>query len=220
MFGLFKRGFRGGGPKPSLDAVRFDTTGYVFTGELQPGALRVWHTPEGDGLGLYFYPLPPDLPAGATSVVELAAFYRRLLAASDTNSGGKLVEIRVVVAGGRPAVRTIVSVAQQPSGRSYIGSLTLPFRAFSFVFKCQCAEGEPTGLKEALLIDRSWAAKEPAESDGAQLSVPEWDPDSSTHDAEFPGHPVARVRRVLDHVEQSLVVAGDIRQLPGFALPR
>lgn len=220
MFGLFKRGFRSDGPKPSLEAVHFDTTGYVFTGELQPGALRVWHTPQGDGLGLYFYPLPPDLPVGAASVEELEAFYRGLLAASDTNSGGKLVEIRVVVAGGCLAVRTIVSIAQQPSGRSYVGSLTVPFRAFSFVLKCQCAEGEPTGLKEALLLDRIWAAKERAEGDGARLSVPEWDPNSPTHDAEFPGHPVARVRRVLDHVEQSLVVADDIRQLPRFALPR
>jgi hypothetical protein len=148
---------------------------------------------------------------GAASVEELEAFYRGLLAASDTNSGGKLVEIRVVVAGGCLAVRTIVSIAQQPSGRSYVGSLTVPFRAFSFVLKCQCAEGEPTGI---------WAAKERAEGDGARLSVPEWDPNSPTHDAEFPGHPVARVRRVLDHVEQSLVVADDIRQLPRFALPR
>ena len=78
MFGLFKRGPGGGGEKPSLDAVRFDTTGYASQGEPQPGKVRVWHTPEGDGLGVYFSPVPPDLPANAPSVEELAAFYHRL----------------------------------------------------------------------------------------------------------------------------------------------
>jgi hypothetical protein len=129
MFGLFKRGSRGGDAKPSIDAVRFDTTGYEFHGELQPGRLRVWWTPEGDGLGVHFFPLPPDLPSGAASVDELAAFYFGMLG----DSGGKLVETRVVAAGGCPAVRGIVSLPQQPSGRSYIGSLTVPFRDFSFV---------------------------------------------------------------------------------------
>lgn len=216
MFRLFRRGSRGGGAKPSLDAVRFDTTGYSFQAELQSGKLRVWHTPEGDGLGLYLFPVPPDLPAGAASVDELAAFYRRLVADSDS----KLVEVRVVIASGCPAVRTILSVAQQPSGRTYLGSLTLPFRAFSFVLKCQCTEGGPTGLKEAVLLDRRWGAKEPMQIGEEQLPTPDWDPDALQHDAEFPGHPVARARRVLDHVEGSLIIADEVRELPGFTLPR
>src|SRR5688500_12600123 len=99
MFGLFKRGSGGGGAKPSLDAVRFDTTGYAAQGEPQPGKVRVWHTPEGDGLGVYFFPAPPDLPANAGSVEELAAFYRRLIG----DSGGKLVEVTVVTAAGCPS---------------------------------------------------------------------------------------------------------------------
>jgi hypothetical protein len=216
MFGLFKRGSGGGGGKPSLDAVRFDTAGYAVQSEPQPGKVRVWHTPEGDGLGVYFFPVPPDLPANAASADDLAAFYRRLLG----DSGGKLVEARVVVAGGCPAVRTILSVPQQPSGRTYVGSLTVPFRDFSFVLKCQCDEGGPTGLKEVLLFDRSRAANEPMQVEGGRFHIPGWDPDDPKHDAEFPDHPVARVRRVLDHLAGSLVVAGEVRELPGFALPR
>ena len=215
MFGLFKRR-SGGGGKPSLDAVRFDTTGYAAQGEPQPGKVRVWHTPEGDGLGVYFFPVPPDLPANAGSVEELAEFYRRLLG----DSGGKLVELRVVVTGACPAVRSILSVPQQPSGRTYVGSVTVPFRDFSFVIKCQCAEGGPTGLKEAVLFDRSRAADEPMKIEGGRFHIPGWDPDDPTHDAEFSDHPVARLRRVLDHVAGSLVVAGEVRELPGFAIPR
>ncbi len=215
MFGLFKGGSGSGGAKPSLDAVRFDTAGYAFQGEPQPGKVRVWHTPEGDGLGVYFFSVPPDLPANAASTDELAAFYRRLLG----NSGGKLVETRVVVAGGCPAVRTILSVPQSPSGPTYVGSLTVPFRDFSFVLKCQCAEAGPTGLKEALLFDRSRAANEPMQIEGGQFHILGWNPDDPKHDVEFANHPVARVRRGLDHVGGSLVVAVEVRELPGFALP-
>ena len=215
MFGRFKCS-GGGASGPSLDAVRFDTAGYEFQGEPEAGKVRVWHTPEGDGLGLFFFPLPPDLPAGIGSVDELAAFYRRL--ASD--SGGKLVEVQVVDAGGCPSVRNVLSFPQQPSGRTYLGSLTVPFRDFSFVLKCQCCEGGPTGLKEALLLDRSLAAGQPLKIEGDRFHVPGFDPDAPEHDAEFPHNPVARARRVLDHLARSLVVADGVERLPRFNLPR
>jgi hypothetical protein len=216
MFGLFKRDRGKGGSGPSLDAIRFDTTGYAAQGEPQPGSVRVWHTPEGDDLGVYFFPVPPDLPANATSVEEVAASYRRLLG----DSGGKLVEVALITAGGCPGVRTILSLPQQPSGRTYVGSLTVPFRDFSFVIKCQCAEAGPTGLKEALLFDRSRAANEPMQIEGGRFHIPGWNPDAEKYDAEFPDHPVARTRRVLAHVAGSLVVAPEVREFPGFALPQ
>jgi hypothetical protein len=173
IFGLFEHGSGGGDGKPSLDAVRFDATGYAFQGEPQSGKVRIWHTPAGDGLGVHFFPVPPDLPAQAASADELAAFYRRLLG----DSGGKVVECRVVVAGGGPAVRTVLSVPQQPSGRTYLGSLTVPFRDFSFVLKCQCAELGDTGIKEALLFARSHSANEPIQIEGDRFHISGWDPD-------------------------------------------
>jgi hypothetical protein len=216
MFGFSKRGSGGDGSKPSLDAVRFDTTGYTAQGEPQPDRVRVWHTPQGDGLGVYFFPVPPDLPANVRSVDDLAEFYRR----SVGDSGGKLVEVAVVMANECLAVRTILSFPQQPSGRTYVGSLTIPFQDFSFVVKCQCAEVGPTGLKEALLFDRSLAANEPMRIEGERFDMPGWDPDAEKYDAQFPHHPVARARRVLAHVAASLVVAKEVRELPGFPLPR
>ncbi len=200
---------------PSLDSVHFDATGYQFQGEPRPG-FRVWHTPEGDGLGLYFFSVAPDLPAGAESEEELADFYRRLLG----NSGGKLVETTVISAGGCVAVRTVLSLPQQPSGRTYAGSLTMPFRDFSFVLKCQCEERGTTGLKAALLFERSRRANEPMAIEGGRFHIPGWDPDAERHDAEFPADPVARARRVLRHVVGSLAVAQEVKRLPGFGLPQ
>jgi hypothetical protein len=200
---------------PSLDSVCFDTDGYEFRGEPTPGKLRVWYTPEGDGIFLYLFRSPPDIPAGANSVYELAAFYCRLV----SDGGGKLVEVQVVGASGCRAVRTIVSFPQQPSGRAYLGSLTVPFRDFSFVLKCQCSEGQPTGLKAALLLDRSRAAGEAMRNAGDRFHVPNFDPDDPKHDEEFPHDPVARARRLLDRLARSLILAADVKRLTGFALP-
>jgi hypothetical protein len=202
--------------KPSLDAIRFDMAGYEYRGEAEPGELRVWYTPEGDGLGLFFFPIPPDLPADAGSMDELAAFYRRL----PDDSDGRLVEVRVLEAGGCPAIRTVLSFPQRPSGRTYLGSLCVPFRDFSFVLKCQCAERGDTGLKAAVLLARSLAGGEPMRSKGERSHLAGFDPDNPRHDDEFPHDPVARVRRVLDHLAGSLMVAAGVKRLPGFALPR
>lgn len=198
-----------------LDAVRFDAAGYTYRGEPEPGRLRTWFTPEGDGLGMYFFPVPPDLPADAAAVDDLAAHYRRRI-----GDGGKLVETDVVAAGGCPAVRTLLSVPQQPSGRTYIGSLTVPFQDFSFVLKCQCEEKGTTGLKAAVLFARSRAAGEPMTIEGGKFHIPGFDPDDPKHDAQFPYDPVARARRVLDHLAATLVVAVEVRTLPGFPLPQ
>jgi hypothetical protein len=100
--------------------------------------------------------------------------------------------------------------------RSYLGSLTVPFRDFNFVLKCQCLERGTTGIKEAILLDRSWAAHEPK---GEGELPPGWDPDAPRYDPEFPDHPVARARRTLDHVQKSFEVTSEVRKLPGFALP-
>jgi hypothetical protein len=84
MFGLFKRS-SGGGGKPSLDAVHFDTTGYAAQGEPQPGKVLVWHTPEGDGLGVYFFPVRPD-----RTVRDALASSRRRPCCRPTGAGGAL----------------------------------------------------------------------------------------------------------------------------------
>jgi hypothetical protein len=215
MSAFGSRGPGESGGKPSLDGVSFDNTGFTPQGEPETGRIRVWHTPEGDGLGVYFFSVPPNLPPNAGSVDELADFYRRLVG----DSGGKLVEVSVSAASGLLVVRTISSAPQKPTGRTYVGSLTLPFRDFSFVIKCQCAEHGTTGVKEAILMARSRAAKEPMTIEGGRFHIPGWNPDDPKHDAAYPNHPVARVRRVLDHVAGSLVVAEDVRGLPGFPLP-
>ena len=217
MASLIRRIFGARAVTPTLDAVRFDATGYDFMGEQRPGHLRVWNTPEGDQVGLLFFNVPPDLPAGASSVRELRDYYQCMIADSTPSGAGKLVDTNVVAAGGCLAIRTIVSVPQEPSGRAVVGSLTIPFRDFSFVLKSQALEAGLTGVKESVLLARRWATESTAQP---LPGDPTWDPDAPEHDVEFPHHPVARTRRVLDHLQAGLRVDEEVRRLPGFALPR
>jgi hypothetical protein len=202
--------------QPSLHALRFNTHGYLPQGHSQPGNVRIWRTPEGDGLGFYYIPVSPDLPANATSLDELAVFYRQLVEDSD----GKLVEINVITVGGYPTVRTILSLPQEPAGRTYVGALTLPFRDFSFVIKCQCAEVGITGIKEIKLLARHQIANEAIQGNDKHFLMLGLNPDDPMYDPEFPEHPVARVRQVLNHIAGSLVVAEEVRHCPGFPLPQ
>jgi hypothetical protein len=205
----------GGASSPSLDSVLFDTVGYEFQGEPEPGKFRVWCTPEGDVLSLFFFESSDGRPAGVESADELASTYHD--AASET--GGRLVEVRVVEANGLPAVRAIISVPQQPSGLTYHGSLEIPFQNFGFVLNCECPERGDTGFKAAVLLARSLAAGQPLNQEGDSFQVPGFDPDAAEHDAEFPHDPVARARRTLDHLAASLVIADGVRRLPGFGPP-
>ena len=85
------------------------------------------------------------------TVHELRDFY-----ASQMGDTLQCVECRVL---GLDGVQSIWVIAkgkdEQSGGAVYIGSLTLPFKDFSFVIKIQCYEGNITGVREALLVEKA-----------------------------------------------------------------
>jgi hypothetical protein len=200
-------------PRPSLDSVKFDATDCEYRGEPKPGELRVWHTPEGDGLGLYFVSIPPDLPRDARSQSAFAASYATL--------GPGLVELQFLSLDGCPALKAVTKVPQQPSGMTYLGSFILPFRDFSFVLKVQCAERGATGGREAVLFDEALGAGTVTFAEDGRVVVPAgWNPDNAAFDVRFPEHPLSRARRVLARLALSVSVDARLGELPGFHLPR
>ena len=110
-------------PSASPDSITFDASRYELQGDHD--GTRVWLLPEGGGVGLYFFPSKPDLPAVA-STQHLREFYA-------TQMGDRLqvVESRVLPLDG---VRSIWLIAkaldEQTRGAVYLGSLTIPFRDF------------------------------------------------------------------------------------------
>ncbi len=222
MFNIFRL-FGNPSPTPTLDSVRFDTTGYEAGGEPHGGAnshryarqqARVWFTPDGDGVGLYFFALPPDLP-NVASIEELLAFHSAGLA----SSGGQVVELSSLLLDGCPAVRLIVKIPQQPTGMTYVGSLTIPFRDFSFVVKVQCVKRGCTGMRESVLLARRLRAGEMPLLNAGRMQLANWNPDDESFDAEFPDHPVSRARMVLARLASSILVDKGVKGLPGFPLP-
>src|SRR4051794_29219746 len=124
---------------PSLASVTFDTS--TLLPQSADPARKVWFTPAGDGISLNFFDKPPDLPPNLRSPDQLQQFYSSSLQGSPAT----LVETRLTTVAQCPAIRLILKSPQQPHGLTYVGSLTIPFRDFSYVLKVQCQELGPTG---------------------------------------------------------------------------
>ena len=117
-----------------------DDTGFEYQGESE-GAL-VWFTPQGDRLGHYHY------VADLRDPTSLRARFRGIAHHADLG----VLEISTCILDHCTAVRTLFKAAQQPTGRTYIGALTLPFRDFSYVFKVQGSEVGITGVRDTLVL--------------------------------------------------------------------
>ncbi len=174
--------------------------------------MRAWSTPDGDGLGLYFFPIPPDLPRGPLSLEELREFYGDQL-----GGGGKIVEVGLPRLVSTTCVWVLLKVPQRPSGMTYVGSLTVPFAKFSFVIKLQCEERGPTGMREAVLLNQGMANGTVDFGDDGQI-VGDWSPDDPKHDARFVDHPVSRLRREFALIQSTLELHPSIENEPRFSL--
>jgi hypothetical protein len=205
MFDLF-----GKGPgRPTLDSVTFDAAGY--RPREASGPMRAWLTPEGDGFGLYFFAKPPDIPP-SKDIDDLRRFYQ----AQVGKSGGTIVETSPLRLDGCPALKTLVKVPQTPSGLTFVASITIPFRDFSFVLKVQSEEHGVTGVREAVLLDRHLATGAVPEVSDGRMHVAGFEPDNESFDAEFPTHPLSRARRTIKHVAMTARLDTKLKKLPPF----
>ena len=209
--GIFNRIFQRK-PSASLDSVSFDTNGYRYDGETD--GHRTWFTPDGDGIGLFFFPEAPGLPAQAQTSAELQAFYRGRVCNEQVN----MVEFRLVTITGITCIWMVLKIPRQPHGMTYIGSLTIPFAEFSFVIKMQCEEHGITGVREAalFLIAQQQGTVQIA-ADGKLGG--DWNPDDERYDTKFPDHPVSRLRRGFARIMATLRVQEAAKNARRFQLP-
>ena len=208
-----------------LSSIIFDETGFELQGERN--GVIVWYTPKGDGLGLFHYPIPPDIKADINNLDSLRAFYRQGV----RKSGLGVIEIDRVVIDGCTAVRTLFKAAPQTTGRTYLGSLTFPYRDFSYVLRVQCEHVGTTGIREsvvtaqllnsgAIAIDtelkmmRGWCDDpyDPNEIGPMTRNKSE----RREYDSLFPDHPLSRARWVLDHLERTVTVDATVKRQPAF----
>jgi hypothetical protein len=201
-----------------LDELAFDCSTFTLLGDT-PDARR-WMTSTGDVLALHHCPFRPAIQ-GSQSLEIVRAYYRKL---AEPKAGLVEVETRALERN-VTAIRTIVKAAQQPSGRMYVGALTLPFRDFSYVLEVRCDERGCTGTREAEIVDRLLKAREVV-ADDATGELRGWADDPYDHrcraplvrnrseraeyDGQFADHPLSRTRRTLDLLERTLRVSARI----------
>ena len=156
---------------------------------------------------------------------ELRAFYRRGI----QTVGGGVVEIARLEVDGCKAIQTIFKVLQS-SSIIYLGSLTLPFRDFSYAIKIQCTDQGISGTRESIVLDtllksgvvtlnesgqvQGWAFDQHEQSKAGALAKNK--SESDEYDAQFPNHPLSRVRHVLTDVQKTLKVRDDLKKEPEF----
>ena len=207
------------------NGILFDDAG--FERQEQSDSPLVWRMPKGDALELHHYGVPPDIEADPGDADRLRARYRR----AAENAGLGVIEIESCVVDGCTAVRTLFKAAQQPKGRAYLGALMFPFRDFSYVFRVQCNEMSPTGLRDSIVLAKlmntgevnlttstgkvaGWldGPYDPKE-EGAMTRNKSERPE---HDEQFPDHPLSRARWVLDHLQRTIRIGDSVKRKPAF----
>jgi hypothetical protein len=192
-------------PPPTLDSLRFATDGLALA--LREDLREVWHAPNGDDISKQLTFRPDQVK------IESIAQLRESIVLGIADTPVRLVEVMMSQLDGLPAIRVIRKGPQKPSGMTYAGSLTLGFRDFAFVIQAHCIERGITGMRETLLLDRALAAKRVVVENAQPLRVVgDWQPDADRHDADFPDHPLSRLRRILGRVESSCSIDRLIRK--------
>ncbi|MCX4825016.1 hypothetical protein OG883_35190 [Streptomyces sp. NBC_01142] len=178
----------------------------------------VWANDEGDVLSLHFFGLAPDLPASLDDGPALRAALTRYTA----DAGGGLIEASVKSLGRLPALKQILKLPLpgQPSGQAFIGSFTVPRANCSTVVKIQAPERGMTGMREAMVMAQvghdKYFRPHPYAPE-VQGGLPFHAADHAQWDAQFPDHPLTRVRRALDSLAEVVQVTPEFAALPPFA---
>jgi hypothetical protein len=199
---------------PSINSLRFEISD-LHLERVEPYRL-IWTSRSGDAISLYFFPKPPDLPRGLSTSDELRTSYAKSLEASPI----KLVEAQIITAGACRIARVIVKDPMEPSGMIYVGSLIIPFRDFSYVIKAECPEHGTTGVREAILTAVQLRAGEDViDADGKLRGDLNFD--DERYDAQFPHHPLSRLRALLRAWESTLVIEPAVlANNPPFIVPQ
>lgn len=174
--------------------------------------VRVWRTPDNDGIGLVVVDQPPDLPRAETREAFDEA-YRGLF----TDARVKLMELGIVKVDGVPTVRSIIATPQPSGGILFVASLTIPFESFAYVFKVQCEERGLKGVRERTVLDRQIAAG--LASEGEDGITGEFEPYDAKYDADFPIHPLTRARYWLPRIAKHTLLDKGAKREPRFGLP-
>lgn len=197
---------------------------WIFQDESESEGVARWANGFGDILSVNYFPLVPDIEAPLNDTDQIRSFYRKMAEAN----GIAPVEINSVTLKELAAIRTIYKLKMEPTGFAFLGSYTLPFSDRTIVIKIQCVESGITGMREsAVLIIED--CKDADEETGMLIGweADPYDPshtakfmankaDAEKYDAQFPEHPLSRVRAYLNQISETLEVNRELYELKPF----
>jgi len=180
---------------------------------------RVWYTPDGDVINLFYFDFPSDLPIGEPTIEAFCRKYRTIIEAREVEV--KVVEVGIHKMVDLLVVRTIAKVPQTPHGMTYVGTYTIPFRDIYYVVKILCEERGTTGIREAIILQNKLTGGEMTIDDSDELPklVGNLTSDDEIYDKDFPDHPLSRCRKGLNMIASSLTISEEIKRLPELDLP-
>ncbi|MEO1053581.1 MAG: hypothetical protein AAFX87_23300 [Bacteroidota bacterium] len=163
-------------------------------------------------LSVNFFDSKPDIPT-VVDMTALRSYYRNQI----INVNGGLIQVDSIELKGYTAIKTIFKVPQEPSGMTYLASLTIPFRNCSYVVKIQAAEVGTTGIRDTAIADQFLSQDKMAVSeDGLDgWNKDPYDPEfkkgnrmnaseDEQYDEQFPDHPLSIARNGLKRIEKDI----------------
>jgi hypothetical protein len=217
------------GAMPYLDSAWFDSHDWKLEDDRK--TRRTWRTPQSDTVALFYFDIAPDWQFSLDDVEAIRDYGRKQCA----SSGFGLIEAEAVKLCDRPALRTIFKTPQKPTGMTYLASLTIAFRDFSFDIKTQCHESGITGVRDSVIFAEMQQAGVVKLTRDVPPKIRGWahDPydlriesalmknlsEDEEHDERFPEHPLSRARAILHRIEETLHFTDEVRAAPPFVYP-
>jgi len=217
MFNLFKK-------KPTINSISsLPDWGWIM--EQNTEGVKQWvNKEETRAMSIHFFDLPPDLPT-IQDIGILRTYYRDLIA---KNNFG-LIQVDKLLIKGFEVIQTIFKIPQQPTGMTYLASLTIPFETCSYVIKIQAPEIGITGSRDTVILTKfmneglisfegdklvGWA-QDPYDSgisEGTLMNLSE----QEQYDALFPEHPLTEARKLLNAVKADMQFGEELGKLRAF----
>ena len=210
---------------PSLDSLNFNTLGLRSQDENENA--RSWLTDEGDNLTLYFYEEVPDIEADTGEITQIRSFYRNF---AELNNAA-ILQVDSMEKSGLHFLYQIMKTPQEEGGTAYVGTITFPFRDYSYVIRVQCLEKSEIGFREAEILAEKVRDGTVSVNEQSQ-SLKGWSADpynktvvtrqmaniseNSEYDVRFPDHPLSRLRRQLRHILSSVILDQELLQAPAY----
>jgi hypothetical protein len=202
--------------KADINAITIPDFGWTL--EKRDPQIKQWINPNDSiALSVNFFDLPPDIPS-MKDIAGLRNFYRTLIA----HRNGGLIQVDIINMKGYPTIKSIFKVPQEPTGMTYLASLTMPFKKCSYVIKVQAAEIGTTGIRDTMVSHKlqitdklsNWF-EDPYDKNfnkGTRMNKSE----HPAYDHEFPHHPLSQARLLLSKIEADITLSEQLNKLDKY----